>query len=228
MDRYCQLRDRASQFVNEFAVNGQVLVLAPERAAADEVVRRACVNALIGVQRLGFRELAPELAAGEMNRLELVPVGRIVREALAARVVSRTELTYLKPVSAFPGFPRALTNTLENLRLNQIGPEQLRACGQSGPDLAKLLATYEVELAERRFADHALRVKLALAKVNLKDTAVVVLDVKPRTRLEVGNCSRPSREVREPRSTCRYRPVKTRPRRHLNRCKGFWALSRNL
>lgn len=161
-----------------------MLVLAPERAAADEVARLACTSALLRVQRLGFRELAPELAAAEMNRLELVPVGRIIREALAARVAAQTALTYLKPVAAFPGFPRALTDTLEELRLNRIRPEQLWACGQSGPDLANLLAAYEAELAERRFADHAVRVRLALAHVNLTDTAVVVLEVTPRTRLE--------------------------------------------
>jgi CRISPR/Cas system-associated exonuclease Cas4 (RecB family) len=161
-----------------------VLVLASERAAADEAVRLACTKALIGVHRLGFRELAPELAADEMNRLGLAPVGRIVREALAARVSARTELTYLKPVAAFPGFPRALTDTFEELRLNRITPRQLRACGQSGPDLANLLAAYEEELADRRFADHAHRVMLALAHADMKDKAVIVLDVAPRTQLE--------------------------------------------
>jgi ATP-dependent helicase/nuclease subunit B len=184
MDSYSQLRDRASQFVNEFAAGGPVLVLARERSAADEVARLACTKALLGVQRLGFRELAPELAAVEMDRLSLVPVGRVVREALAAQVAARTELTYLKPVALFPGFPRALAETFEELRLNQVKPEQLRACGQSGPDLARLLAAYEAELAERHLADHARRVQLALAHATLSDTAVVVLDVTPRTRLE--------------------------------------------
>lgn len=184
LDRYSQLRDRASRLIGEFAAGGPVLVLAPERAAADEVVRLACTKALLGVTRLGFRELAPELAAEEMNRLGLIPVGRVVREALAARVAARTELTYLKPVAAFPGFPRALAETFEELRLNRITPEQLQACGQSGPDIANLLSAYETELAERRFADHARRVELALTHGNLKDTAVIVLDVTPRTRLE--------------------------------------------
>ena len=184
MDRYSQLRVRASRLVSEFAAGGPVLVLAPERAAADEVVRLACTKALLGVRRLGFRELAPELAGDEMDRLGLVPVGRIVREALAARVAARTGLTYLKPVAAFPGFPRALAESFEELRLNRITPAQLRACGQSGPDLADLLAAYEEELAQRQFADHALRVKLALAHASLADAAVIVLDVAPRTALE--------------------------------------------
>lgn len=185
MLQYSQLRDRAAGLVREFAAKGPVLVLAPARAAADEVVRLACTKALLGVYRLGFRELAPELAADEMNRLGLASIGRIVQEALAARVTVRTELTYLKPVAAFPGFPRALTDTFEELRLNRIMPAHLRQCGQSGPDLANLLAAYEEELAERQFADHALRVRLALANADLKDKAVIVLDVAPRTRLEL-------------------------------------------
>ncbi len=168
-----------------------MLVVAKERAAADEVVRLACASgvgqacaALLGIRRLGFRELAPELAAAEIDRLGLAPVGRVIREALAARVAAHTELTYLKPVAAFPGFPRALAETLEELRLNRITPAQLAACGQSGPDLAGLLAAYEAELAGRRFADHALRVRLALSALDLNDTAVVLLDLAPRTVLE--------------------------------------------
>jgi RecB family exonuclease len=184
MHTYGQLRDRAAAFVAAHSATGPVLVLAQDRAAADDVARLACTGALLGVQRLGFRELAPELAADEMLRLELAPIGRIVREALAARVAAQTELTYLKPVSAFPGFPRALAATFEELRLNGIAPQRLAECGQSGPDLARLLAAYQAELAARQFADHALRVQLAIAALRLADTAVVALDLAPRTRLE--------------------------------------------
>jgi CRISPR/Cas system-associated exonuclease Cas4 (RecB family) len=220
MDRYLQLRDRAAAFVAEFAATGPVLVLAPEREAADEVARAACANALLGVRRLGFRELVLDLAAGEMNRLELVPVGRVVREALAARVTAATELTYLKPAAAFPGFPRALTDTFEELRLNGIGPQELRECGQSGPDLANLLETYERELAARGFADHALRVKLAQTEARLTDTAVVALDVAPRTRLErelLGSAMRWARVALD----LRLRPGDDEPRsalESLQRC----------
>ena len=178
MTRYAELRARAAEFVAEFAASGPVLVLAAERAAADEVARLACTGALLGVKRLGFRELVLELAAAEMNRRELTPVGRLVREAIAARVTAETELTYLAPVSSFPGFPRALAVTFEELRLNGVRPEQLP------PDLSKLLAAYEKELAERRFADHALRVQFALETARLTDTAVVALDLAPRTKLE--------------------------------------------
>jgi CRISPR/Cas system-associated exonuclease Cas4 (RecB family) len=178
-------------FVRQFSAGGPVLVLAPVRAAAEEVALEACGKALLGVRRLAFRELAMELAAAELNRRQLVPVGRFVREALAARVTAEAlhDLTYLRPVAQFPGFPRALTATFEELRLNAVDPERLRACGESGPDLARLLSAYTRELSERRFADHAARVDLARDAFSagynsLRQMAVVALDLAPRTRLE--------------------------------------------
>jgi RecB family exonuclease len=152
-----------------------VLILAPERAAADEAARAACSGALIGVHRLGFRDLVQELAAEELQRRGLTAVGRLVREALAARVAAQTPLTYLKPVARFPGFPRALAETFEDLRLNGIRPAE--------SDLAALLDAYEHELAARGLADHAARIQLALAGP-LPDRAVVALDVAPATKLE--------------------------------------------
>ncbi|HEV3202013.1 MAG TPA: PD-(D/E)XK nuclease family protein [Bryobacteraceae bacterium] len=191
MHRYSDLRRRAVDFVTQFSAGGPVLVLAPVRAAAEETALEACGKALSGVRRLAFREYVMDLAAPELNRRQLVPVGRFVREALAARVTAEAlnDLTYLRPVATFPGFPRALTATFEELRLNAVDPERLRACGESGPDLAGLLTAYTRELTERRFADHAARVDLARdvfsAGYNtLRQTAVVALDLVPRTRLE--------------------------------------------
>jgi ATP-dependent helicase/nuclease subunit B len=189
MDRYSHLRTRAAEFVAEWVQWGAVLVLAPVREAADEVALEACGDALVGVHRLAFRELVLELSAGELNRRALVPVGRIVREALAARVtqeaVSAGRLSYLGPVAGFPGFPRALADTFEELRLNTVPLHQLRECGESGADLALLLGAYQDELAQRGFADHATRVILArLGIEELREKAVVALDLAPRTRSE--------------------------------------------
>jgi RecB family exonuclease len=193
MHRYSDLRRRAVDFVSQFSATGPALVLAPVRAAAEEVALEACGTALVGVRRFAFREFVMELSAAELNRRGLVPVGRFVREALAARVTAealrRGELTYLKPVAGFPGFPRALTATFEELRLNAVEGERLRSCGESGPDLARLLDAYTRELSERRFADHAARVDLARDAFsagynNLRQMAVVALDLAPRTGLE--------------------------------------------
>ncbi len=186
--RFADARRRAAEFVAEAAREGPVLVLAEVRAAADEVALAACGNALLDVHRRSFRDLVTEFASPELNRRGLVPVGRFVREALAARITAeamgKSELRYLAPVAAFPGFPRALTSTFEELRLNGVTPESLRTCGASGPDLANLLAAYERELAERGFADHAQRVRLALGRSELPPWAIVAVDLAPRTKLE--------------------------------------------
>ena len=185
MDRYSELRSQAVAFVR--TAERPTLILAPARAAAEEVARLACDEAMLGVGALGLRELVLELASSELNRQELVPIGRFVREALAARIIAEAlgdrRLTYLAPVARFPGFPRALTETLEELRLNRITPARLRECGRSGPDLALLLENYTNELAVRRFADHASRVELARESAH-GQSAVVTLDLAPRTRLE--------------------------------------------
>src|SRR5436305_7372668 len=177
MIRYSDLCERAADFVKQHSSSGPVLVLAPTRTAADEVVRAACGNALLGVRRLALRDLVLELAGPELYRRELVPVGRFVREALAARVTAATELTYLAPVAAFPGFPRALTGAFEELRLNAVDPTALRDCGPSGPDLARLLAAHDQALAERRFADHAESVRLALGHSGVPDWALGAVDM---------------------------------------------------
>ena len=190
MDRYGELRARAAEFVAEWAQWGEVVVLASGREAADEVALAACGDALVGVHRLAFRELVLELSSAELNRRALAPVGRTVREALAARVTEEAMrvggLNYLGPVADFPGFPRALAYTFEELRLNAVALDELRECGESGADLARLLGAYRDELAARGFADHATRVELALLGVReqLGDKAVVALDLAPRTRAE--------------------------------------------
>src|ERR1019366_4996622 len=190
MDRYSELRARAAEFVAEWAQWGAVVVLGPVREAADEVALAACGDALVGVHRLAFREFGGELSAAELNRRALVPVGRTVREALAARVteeaVGTGGLRYFGPVAGFPGFPRALAYTFEELRLNAVPLDGLRECGESGADLARLVGAYQDELAARGFANHATRVELAHlgAREQLGDKAVVTLDLAPRTRAE--------------------------------------------
>jgi ATP-dependent helicase/nuclease subunit B len=193
MNRYSEARAQAAEFVKDWARTGPVLVLAPVRMAAEEVVRVACTNSLIGVQGRAFRGFVVDLAEEEVYRLQLTPVGRVVREALAARVTRALlrsgRLTYFAPVAGFPGFPRALTATLEELRLDGITPEQLADTGASGPDLGRLLEAYTAELTARRLADHALRVQLAAGILtagagDIRHLALAAIDLAPRSRIE--------------------------------------------
>ena len=65
---YSELRARAVEFVSRWSAKGDVLVVAATREAADEVALAACGEALIGVQRAGFRPLVLDLSAAELNR----------------------------------------------------------------------------------------------------------------------------------------------------------------
>ncbi|HEY1339248.1 MAG TPA: PD-(D/E)XK nuclease family protein [Bryobacteraceae bacterium] len=167
MTSYAALRTQAIAFLLERTKHGEVLLLTNSADAGGELALEACSDALIGVHAIGFRDFVRAVSAYEMNRRGLTPVGRIIREAIAARVAAqgKKELSYLAPVASFPGFPRALTDTFEELRLNQTPLDRLRACGRSGPDLALLLEAYRHELDERALADHATRVELAVAAV---------------------------------------------------------------
>lgn len=179
MTSYFQMRQAAREFVRRQREHG-VLILATQRDAADELAFEVCDQVLAGVDRYGFRDFVHHVSREELRRHGLVPVGRIVREAIAARVAAAAELTYLRDAAGFPGFPRALTDSLEDVRLN-------RRVVQG--DLAKLLAGYEREMKERRFADHAARVEAASAALGrsgsrFRGVSVVLLDVALRTAAE--------------------------------------------
>src|SRR5689334_20876944 len=126
------MRQSAREFLRRQAPNA-VLILAAQRDAADELALEVCDQVLAGVDRYGFRDFVHHVSREELRRHGLVPVRRVVREAVAARVAAAAELSDLRDAAGFPGFPRALTDSLEDVRLNRrtvVG------------DLAKLLAAY--------------------------------------------------------------------------------------
>ena len=174
------LLSRAAEFLKG---RTPVLILAATREAADNLARRAAGSATFGVYRHALRDLVLELSEGPMLDRGLFPVSRIAREALAAAVTARcrTRLQYLTPVVDFPGFPRALARTLEELRLNRVEPAKLRDLGRrSAPDLAELLECYEEMLNEQRYADHATRCKLAVEAVPQRSLVLLTLDLRHR------------------------------------------------
>jgi len=179
MTSYAQMREAATEFVREHAQGG-VLILSNERAAGDEIGQEVCDRVLLGVDRFGFRDFVRKVSREELRRAGVVSVGRLVREAIAARVAHGTKLSELREAAGFPGFPRALTDTLEDLRLNHR-----TVTG----DLAALLAGYEDEMRSRGFADHATRVAVAIgavrsAQYRFRGRSVVLLDLAVRTAAE--------------------------------------------
>ncbi len=172
----------------------EVLVVAPRRGAADDLLRRACPAAgLFGVHRTTLQQLAAELAAERLASRGLAPVSGLGSEALAARCLARcrqaAQLRYFLPVAEAPGLPKALRRTLAELRLGQIDADALAASGAPGEDLAHLLAAYEEELERWHLADDASLLQLATRRAEDGDHRVstlsmVWLDISPRYGLE--------------------------------------------
>ncbi|MDE3167879.1 MAG: hypothetical protein KGN36_18910, partial [Acidobacteriota bacterium] len=179
MTSFAELRAAARDFLLRHAAGG-VVIVAEHRQAADELAFEVCPGVLTGVERYGFREFVHRAARDAVRRRGLTAVSHLVREAIAARVAAATELTRLREAATFPGFPRALTDTLEDLRLNRRAAEG---------DLGLLAEAYDAELDARGFAGHALRVELARDAVGAADSpfrgkAIVLLDAAVRSAAE--------------------------------------------
>ncbi len=152
------LLQRAAAFLTAESGNREVLVIAPTRAAANELAIHAFPSGCQGLHALTLTQLAANLAAQPVGRLGLAPISRLGIEALAARIVhaaiTANQLSYFAPVAQTPGFARALAKTMSELRLQQVTPPD--------GDLAHLLALYEQELTARAVADFPLLLTLAI------------------------------------------------------------------
>ena len=159
------LCDRAAEFLAAKSPSEEVLILAPTRAAASELAAHAFPQGCAGVHALTPTLLASQLAARSIGRLALAPISQLGIEALAARIVhgavAAKRLPYFAPVARMPGFARALSRTITELRLHNVTARALAETGLPGRDLAHLLNLYEGELDERSVADLPLLLRLA-------------------------------------------------------------------
>lgn len=185
----------------------EVLVLAPTRRAADDLARTfAAGGGRLGVHRATLVQLAAELAApalvlgsrevppvagGAGAAPSLAPIGGLGALALTSRAVHQTlaegPLEYFGPVARTPGFAQALARTLSELRLEGIGPGELRAHGRPpSRDLARLLDHLTRALAEARVTDLARLLELAAAAAagdhRYAGMPVLLADVAPGSR----------------------------------------------
>jgi hypothetical protein len=139
---YAPMLVEAGRLVREYAVAGEVVVLAPTRAAADEFVREQAGGGLLGVHRFTPAQFAITLAAAQAGDRKLAPISQLSSEALAARVVHvlqrAGQLKYFGPVAETPGFARVLASTILEMRLEQAPLEALSKNGPPCEDLARL------------------------------------------------------------------------------------------
>jgi ATP-dependent helicase/nuclease subunit B len=158
------LLQRAAAFLAGKDEHAEILIIAPTRAAANELAAHAFPSGCQGVHALTLTQFAAHLAAQPMGRLALAPISRLGIEALAARIVHAADtakrLPYFAPVAQTPGFARALAKTITELRLQNVNPPG---------DLGYLLALYEQELAARSVADLPMLLRLATEEVTASD-----------------------------------------------------------
>jgi len=154
----------ARRWLTNFPSVHRVLVVGPSELAAAELLRELTLErgALFAWERTTLTRLARTLGEAEHLERELVPLGALAAEALAARVVHSSQpqdLGLFGPIARRPGFITALARTLQELRLARKTPGELETV--SVP-LSRLLASQEHQLLTLRRADHAEILQLAL------------------------------------------------------------------
>ncbi len=192
--RYESVPAAVDLWIDSLDCPGEILILAPTRAAADELARTLSLSdqGRMGLHRWTPAQLAAALATPELAEGGLAPLSRLGLEALAARAGYRSREAdspgYFAPVSGMPGFSRALASTLQDLRLAQARGDRLAQCSRGGPDLAVLLELYTQELQAHALADRATMLALAAGALAGESPwaglPVVLLDVPPRSRAE--------------------------------------------
>ena len=171
---------QAVDFVRRYSAASEVLIVAPTTEAANEVVRRACESSLLGVHAITLRNLARVLAEDRLHSMGLQEITAVAREAVVAKIAAETKLSYFHPVSRTPGFPKALSRTIRELRMEDAKPDG---------ELGTLLAAYTCELQERSLADVAAVFTAAIRTVRDRShrfcgLPIVLLDVPADHALE--------------------------------------------
>ncbi|BDC49674.1 hypothetical protein F183_A19900 [Bryobacterales bacterium F-183] len=141
------LHETAAAFLRE---HPEVLILAPSRGAADDLVRKYVPpsGATVTCHRMTPLILASQLALPFLDPGEK-PAAALAFEALSARIIKELcdqgQLPYFSPVADSPGLARAVSATVAELRLNRVTPQEVAATGAPGEDLGRILARFEEE-----------------------------------------------------------------------------------
>lgn len=164
-----------------------LLIVAPTRSAADEFAFSIAgqQGATFGVTRSSVAELVVRTAIPALSAKGLTPSAPLSDEAVSARVtddlMTQQALKYFAPVADMPGFPRALSRTLGELRMAGIDASQLQG-HDANEDLSALLTRAVEERTRSGAVDYATMIATATEELrkqpaSLKATTVVLLDV---------------------------------------------------
>jgi CRISPR/Cas system-associated exonuclease Cas4 (RecB family) len=149
--------------------DGELLVMAATRGAAEDAVWACAPAGALGVHRFTPAGAAAVVAAGTVADRGLKIANRLASEAVAARVAhelrEKRAWRYFGPVANSPGFPRALASTLGELRLNGVEAWQLKGGGAPAQDLSAALELYTGRLRAGSLADLADLYALAIEQM---------------------------------------------------------------
>lgn len=151
--------DAAVAFLRSFPPSQPITIVGATRGAADDLARRIAAErgATIGLARFSLTQLAARVAATRLAGRGVAPATLLGSEAVAARVAfdarAAQTLAYFGDVAATPGFPRALAQTIGDLRAASVEADGLARAGNAGVDLARLLAGAEREFLDASTAD---------------------------------------------------------------------------
>ncbi|MGH9219973.1 MAG: PD-(D/E)XK nuclease family protein, partial [Vicinamibacterales bacterium] len=176
------------------AIEPPILIMAATRAAADEFALSLAAEkgATFGVTRSSVAELVSRLAVPALAKKGLTPTAPLSDEAVAARVAddlaNRKALDYFTPVARMPGFPRALSRTLGDLRLADVAPDRLSG-HTANDDLRALLERAIEERLKAGAVDYATLLHTATTELQanrqlLADKTVVLLDIAIASKAE--------------------------------------------
>lgn len=175
-------------------VDGTVLVVAPTRSAADEFAYSIAADkgATFGIRRASVAELVVGMAIPALSKSGLTPSAALSDEAVSARAAddlnSTKALKYFAPVADLPGFPRALSRTLSELRMAGVAATQLTG-HDANHDLAALLDCAAAERQKSGTVDYATMLATATSELRkpspqVAAQTVVLLDVAITSQAE--------------------------------------------
>lgn len=196
----------ARAFIAARSTRGEeVLLVGASRGAVDDLARSIAsdAGATLGLHRFSVTQLAARLAAPSLAGQGLAPSTALGSEAVAARAVFEAArengLAYFAPVAKSPGFPRALTRTIQEVRLAGLGPLAIGRLPIGGRDLSTLLERFDEQFTAASATDRATLFATAtavLAELKLRPTgtpggagrtstpALVLLDVPFESAVE--------------------------------------------
>jgi hypothetical protein len=178
--------DAAATFLRSFPAHQPVNIVAATRGAADDLARRIAAErgATLGISRFSLTQIAARVAMTRLAGRGIAPATRLGTEAVAARAsfdaVRAGGLTYLAAVADTPGFARALSRTMSDLRVAGLTAAAVAGAAHVGRDLASLMDRSATELEGAATADRATLLSVAaeaLADDPLVRAPLLLLDV---------------------------------------------------